>query len=297
VPLSRDRDNVNPSYLRKVRTGVLNVNYEELTSEDVGATWVRDAVGSSKSSDQAVQHVMETRFGENHVTRSVSDIGSANEAVCQGYKVVEGGSMSKEEWARYKAIKGKDGESVVKTSAQLFPTNAGGFIREDEIVPSSEWTTAMSYFGRLVGFIGPRLIGKPVVVQYINDEDNHIEGCFSKGYRGNRSKKGFKRVFGVMTVNLAYCDPANLLEGYSLLLHELAHDKVESNDHLHHEFYDTVNDLGAKLAVLIQDEPKLFDIGTNSFGFTDVQPVWGATPDVSSEGSLVVLRNKAVADK
>jgi hypothetical protein len=63
-----------------------------------------------------------------------------------------------------------------------------------------------------------------------------------------------------MTVNLAYIDPASDFDRYSLLLHELAHDKVECNDHLHHEFYDTVNDLGAKLAVLIQDEPELFDV-------------------------------------
>jgi hypothetical protein len=42
-------------------------------------------------------------------------------------------------------------------------------------------------------------------------------------------------------------------------LHELAHDVVESNDHLHHDFYDTVNEVGAKLAVLIQNEPTLFE--------------------------------------
>jgi hypothetical protein len=100
-----------------------------------------------------------------------------------------------------------------------------------------------------------------------------------------------------MTVNLSYVDPASAVQGYSLLLHELAHDKVYSNDHLHHEFYDTVNELGAKLAVLIHEEPELFETVANSFDLGDVQPVWRATPNVSSEGSLVVLGNKAVADK
>jgi hypothetical protein len=293
VPLSRDRDNVNPSYLRKIRAGVLNAKFEELKDNvAAGAAWVRDAISSSKSSDDAVQHVMNTRFGERHVTRDVRDKGSANEAVSQGHKIIEGGSLTKEEWARYKAVKGKDGESVVKTSAQLFPTDAQGFIREDEIVPFSDWTPTMSHFATLVGVIGPRLIGKPVIVQYINDEDNHIEGCFSKGYRGNRSKKGFKRVFGVMTVNLAYCNPGNLFEGYSLLLHELAHDKVESNDHLHHEFYDTVNELGAKMAILVQEEPELFDIGASCPDVIHIRRLWGVTP--ASEGSFTGLRNKAV---
>jgi hypothetical protein len=110
---------------------------------------------------------------------------------------------------------------------------------------------------------------------------SHIDGCFVTGsldktYRGNKSKKGFTREFGVMTVNLAYVNPASALEGYSLLLHELAHDAVRCNDHLDHKFYDTVNEHGAKLAVLIQEEPELFDTAENSSYFADVQPVWGA---------------------
>jgi hypothetical protein len=89
-----------------------------------------------------------------------------------------------------------------------------------------------------------------------------------------------------MTVNLAYIDPASNFDRYSLLLHELAHDKVECNDHLHREFYDTVNDLGAKLAVLIQDEPQLFEVGTPRCGITHVQPLWHAATarEIYSEG-------------
>jgi len=68
VPLSRDRDNVNPGYLRKIRQGVLNAKFGELTTaEDAAAVWVRDAVSSPKSSDDAVKHVMGVRFGDKHV--------------------------------------------------------------------------------------------------------------------------------------------------------------------------------------------------------------------------------------
>jgi hypothetical protein len=97
--------------------------------------------------------------------------------------------------------------------------------------------------------------------------------CLDRAYRGNKSKKGFTREFGLMTVNLASTDPASAHQGYSLLLHELAHDVVRCNDHLDHKFYDTVNELGAKLAVLIQEEPELFDTAANGYDFTDVQPV------------------------
>jgi hypothetical protein len=230
------------------------------TAEDAAAGWVRDAVASPKSSDEAVKHVMTARFGENHVTRDVRDIGSANEAVSQGFHIVEGGSMTGGEWARVKAIKDENGDPVLKTSAQVAPTDVTGPLTPNLIIPRGKWTPAMRDYANLVGVISPRLIDRGVVVRYINDEGVHIEGCFSRGFRGDKSKKGFTRDWGVMTVNLAYIDPASDFDRYSLLLHELAHDKVECNDHLHHEFYDTVNDLGAKLAVLIQDEPELFDV-------------------------------------
>lgn len=298
VPLSRDRDNVNPSYLRKIRVGVLNKKFEELKSDDAAAaSWVRDAVSSPKSSDEAVKCVMARRFGENYVTRDVKDIGSAKEAVSQGYNVIEGGSMTGEEWARLRAIKDENGKSLLKTSAQVAPTDAVGPLKSSLIIPREDWTTAMQAYAMQVEAISPKLIGKPVAVQFIDNEDVHIEGCFYKGYRGDRSKKGYIRDFGVITVNLAYHDPENDEQKFSLLLHELAHDTVCSNDHLHHDFHDTVEFLGGKLAVLIQGEPDLFDVGANSLTVRGVRPHWGATPNVYSEGSLTALRNKAVSRK
>jgi hypothetical protein len=275
VPPSRDRDNVNPSYLRKIRVAVLNAKFEELKDEEsAAATWVRDAVGSSKSSDAAVKHVMTTRFGQKHVTRDVRDKGSANEAVSQGHKIVEGGSMTGREWERYKAIKDENGESVLKTSAQVAPTDVVGPLTDSLIIPRKDWTAMMHGYAAMVEAIAPNLIGKPVVIQFIDNENVHIEGCFQNGFRGDRSTKGYTRDFGIMTVNLAYTDVDDNEQKYTLLLHELAHDKVCSNDHLHHEFYGTVEVLGGKLAVLIQDDPELFDIGVHCSDFADVQPPW-----------------------
>jgi hypothetical protein len=57
---------------------------------------------------------------------------------------------------------------------------------------------------------------------------------------------------------LAYHDCAEWHANYELLIHELAHHKVQNNDHLRKEFYDTVTMLGAKLAQLALDAPELF---------------------------------------
>jgi len=64
-----------------------------------------------------------------------------------------------------------------------------------------------------------------------------------------------------MTVNLAYhkvTGRKSLADNFDLMLHELAHNTLYSNDHLAQVFYDTVSELGGKLAVLAVTEPKLF---------------------------------------
>jgi len=61
-----------------------------------------------------------------------------------------------------------------------------------------------------------------------------------------------------MDVNLAFHDASDWHNNYELLIHEFAHHAVQSNDHLVDVFYDTVTDLGAKLARLAQTHPSLF---------------------------------------
>lgn len=153
----------------------------------------------------------------------------------------------------------------------------------------------MHAYSALTETLSPKLIGKLVTVTYINNENVRIEGCLDKKFRGDKSKKGFKREFNVMVVNLAYVDPEDVEHTYTLLLHELAHDTVQSNDHPHADFYYTVETLAGRLAALMLDEPRSFDIGANNFILPDVQPQWGPTPEVHSEGSLITLRNKAAS--
>jgi hypothetical protein len=86
-----------------------------------------------------------------------------------------------------------------------------------------------------------------VTVSIIEDEDVPHEGCT----RWQKNSFSFE-------VNLAYHDCSDWVANYELLLHELAHHKVQSNDHLCKEFYDTVTKLGAQLAQLTLDQPELF---------------------------------------
>jgi hypothetical protein len=260
TPLSRDRDNVHPTYLAKIRAGVLNATFSELkTDEDIGATWVKEALAGKNVTSDAVTHVVIKTYGANPVTRSVSDVGSAKETVSKGCQIVEGGAFSKEAWANIKAVKKDDGTSLVRSSAEVAPTNVSGPLSKSLIIPSKLWTKTMKDYAALVSdVLAPRFLGKRVIVEYMDNEDVRIEGCYLDKFRGDKTKRGYQRDFDVIVVNLAYSDPEDTQQMYTLLLHELAHDTVKSNDHLHKDFYTTVEDLGGKLAELMLKEPKLF---------------------------------------
>lgn len=58
--------------------------------------------------------------------------------------------------------------------------------------------------------------------------------------------------------NLAFHNVDDWQGNIYLMLHEFAHHAVQSNDHLNHRFYRTVNQLAAKLVKLAQSKPELF---------------------------------------
>ena len=61
-----------------------------------------------------------------------------------------------------------------------------------------------------------------------------------------------------LELNLAFHDVHDWTENYDAIIHEVAHHRVQSNDHLCREFYDTVTIVGAKLAQIALERPELF---------------------------------------
>jgi hypothetical protein len=61
-------------------------------------------------------------------------------------------------------------------------------------------------------------------------------------------------------LNPAYHDRHNWESNHEVIIHELAHHKVQSNDHLCREFYNTVNQLGANMVMLALNESELFPV-------------------------------------
>ncbi len=243
VPLSYDRDNITPSYARDVYTVVLKemVDYVE-TATEAAATWVPTAIGNTDAmTKEVVDKVLDKRYGEKRASVDPSDKGSKNEAASRGYTVVHGGSLTKEEWNSVKEFQS------MPTTSEVAPTDYNNAIPAKVHKPE-EYTSAMKLYEQLIVDLSPILIGRSVTVSYIEDSDIGFQGC----------TKRWKKDSYVFEINLAFHNIDDPQENYELLLHEMAHHREQSNDHLNHAFYEALNELGARLAQLALKQPDLF---------------------------------------
>jgi hypothetical protein len=239
VPLNIERDGVNPAYLRRIRVAVLNNMHEWITQEDSTSTWVKEAASDPYCSNEAITKVLDERYGKNRVAYDPNDVGANREAASKEFVVIAGGAMSGGEWKNARRAE------AIPPAGQLFPTNLKGKVADKEYDPS-EYDDVMKYYARLVEKISP-LLTAPTTVKFIKDA-RMVAGCYN-------------HVQKVVTVNLAHI---SLMQGrpsqqfLDLLIHELAHDTVRSNDHLNHQFYGACCELGAKLTRLALLQPELF---------------------------------------
>jgi hypothetical protein len=242
IPLNTERDNVTAGYLRALHTIVADQMFEFITPEDAVKPWARVAVETGKLSEEATKHIAKARFGDNAVLYDHSDIGSNKEATSKGANVVSRGAVSPEE----RKVFLQAGALVKAGDVVEFKTNPDLQEAKKTLTPD-EHDDDMKTFVKLIEEVSPILINHAVTVKIIDDPDVKIAGCTR-----------WRKDSFLFEINLAHHDIHYWTKNYELLIHELAHHKVQSNDHLCREFYDTVTNLGAKLAQLTLDQPELF---------------------------------------
>lgn len=230
IPLNQERDNVTPAFLSAIRVAVLNHMSSQLDSELAAEPWVRAAAGDPRVDPEVFKTVISARFGDKSVIYDPSDIGSNREAASHAYTVVTGGSLSAGEWENVRRT------GALTPAGQKFPTNHGTK-EPDKRYTRDEWTPTMQAYARFVEAMSSELVGYEVTVEYIEDRQM-VCGQFFDTY---------------FNVNLAKHDVSNWQRNLELMLHELAHTVVRSNDHLHRDFYSTVGRLGAKLVLLFAE--------------------------------------------
>lgn len=239
IPLNMDRDNVTPAYLRQVRVEVLNHTHNHLTEEDATQSWVRDASADERIEDQAVEKVMDLRFGKQRVAFDPSDPEGNKLAVSQGYTLVHGGTLSSGEWANVKR------SQTILPAGQVTPspkvlTSPDGI----SPVPMDKWTKGMKHIEAYTQKVGHALIGFAPQVEFFASIKLPWAACYGGGRIAfNKSRLGGtwfddKSGQGQIRVN-------------RLLLHEFGHHY--SMDHLSSKYHDALCALGAQLAAVASD--------------------------------------------
>lgn len=245
VPLNKDRDNVPPSYLRKLRTAVLDVMHRHLNAETVRDEWVTEALEGAAA--DTVSSVMDLRFGKKRVSYDPSDPEANSRATAEGYTVVPGGSLPGAVWSNVRAA------GAIKPAGQVLPTQHPRFSLDgiDTEVPRSKWTEAQVSVCEALKVFGEGLLHERtgLSIRIVRDNSNRFAAWYGRG--------------GFLTLNLQvlghrwFEDGAEGLQTkhLDLLLHELGHEWCDN--HLSEDYHGALTRLGAALAMHVADNPKL----------------------------------------
>lgn len=231
IPLSTDRDTVPISYLKTLYAEVLNQTFKDLQPDESSEVWVRQAASSSIISEEAVKTVITKRYGEKVVVGNPRDRNSIDEAISQGFKVIHGRELSKDEWQNVKKAK------AVNSSSDLFPTKmVGGTYVEP--------TPNMLKYAEFAKKLAKRVFGITIEVKFTESEG--VVAQYGDRTLTLNVKATGKAFFESLTVPLL-----------DLTIHELAH---EHGSHTEHTYHQACTKLGAELTMIALKDPGFFNL-------------------------------------
>ena len=249
VPLSFDRDSVPAAFIAKLRALVVSEMAGQLEQADANSLWVKDAVDryGADLSQEAVERIVELRFGPKRVSYDPSDPEANKLAVVKGYQVVHGGNLSGNEWGMVRRTGAILPAGRVTPSPRPYSEDGEQMQEVDE----SSWSPRMHSVVALAKRLGTRLTGVEPAVVIVSK----IGWPFLATYGPGR-----------LTLNLGRLGQKSF-EGdlqpiLDLLLHEVSHHL--EGDHLSQSYHRAITMLGAKMAVLALDEPEVFELRVNT---------------------------------
>jgi hypothetical protein len=242
VPLSLERDNVPPAYLRRLRAETLNQLFQQVQGDEVSTTWVKAATEAPEARPEAVEHVVTQMFGPKRVIFDPSDQEANKLAVSQGYTVIHPRSLSAGQWQHVKE------HQMARPAGQVTPSpkaifGAGG---EDKFIPPDKWQEGMRQIADYTRQMGRHLMGVDVEVQILNDSHASFLACY-----GQR-----KLIYNVGRLGYRWFEGGITQAVDELMIHEFGHEFA--SDHLSEQFHDALCTLGAQMKRLALLTPELF---------------------------------------
>jgi hypothetical protein len=242
IPLPINRNNVHPSYLKRLRGAVLDATADLLTPEQAANKGVTDGIAAAKPATRVV--VMDTRFGEK---RYVTDFNreAGGELFAEGHTPVPPNAFDAETW---KSLKAAD---AIQSANQLRPKHYVAAIP----LPESRITPAMRKFRQFAEMLCHLTLNKSIASW---DWSNN-PGAANVASCGPHGADGI-----VMAVNVGalgaewFSDqPATCTRNIDLLIHELGHHAGAIDCTREHA--NEMTRIAANLAVLMLTRPALFE--------------------------------------
>jgi len=233
VPLSIDRDTVPVSYLKALFAEVLNATYQDIESENSSEVWIRQAVGDKRICREAIKEIVKKRFGEKVVVANPFDKNSIDDALSNGYNVVYGSEMSKEEWGNIRMA------GAMSSSTDLF---GKGFSPSMPCKPTPE----MEKMAILAKKIAKRLLRIDLGVQFIKSPQATEAADF-----GNNTL-----TLNVSRLGNKFFETTVSQESIDLICHELGH---YAGKHTEISYHKLLTKMTGQLVMIALSEPTFFD--------------------------------------
>jgi hypothetical protein len=245
VPLALDRTNVSPAYLRQLREVVFNEAYDVISKGDAQSDLAKVGLAGENAPEEAVQKIIEDRFGEKVVRYDMNDTEANNRAVAAGYVLLHGGHLTGDEWANVKKF------NVAPVSGELFPTPLrhippdapmARYMKEEDL------TDGMKLLRDYSKALARKLLGfhRDIDVLFMREPK----------YPAAATWGGSTLTFNVSRLGYRWFENGACESVNDLLIHEFGHHHC--SDHLDDRYYKGLTKLGAKLTELALEEPEFF---------------------------------------
>lgn len=241
IPLNMERDAVTPAYQKKLSGLVLNATHNLLTKEEANASWVLGGAGSKEVSKDALNTVLDAKFGKGRMVHDPTNQGASTAATNDGRTVVSGGSLPKEVWDQ------------VKEKAPIPTTTSNPDYRDDGIkfspdgkdvsIPESEWSDEMVALTEYAKELHREVHGKAPSVRWLNDPRSYRACYSSNSLTFNYNNLGKNWVERTHTERWYFQDYIDLL------IHEFSH--FGGAKHYDKIFYEACTKNGAKIALYL----------------------------------------------
>jgi hypothetical protein len=246
LPLSFERDNVPPAYLRKLRAEVLNRLYAQITPADAATTWVKAATDAPEAKPEAVNHYLDQVYGQKRVIFDPSDQEANKIAVSQGYGVIYPRQLSSGQWDHVKT------NNLALPAGQVTPSHKVNIERalegsDDSVfLPEAKWTPGLRNIAEFSQKVAKGIGVGQIQVQFTTN----ITANYNAAYGGKRL------IYSVGRLGYQWFEQGVNKAVLSLLIHELAHDRA--GDHLSEAYHDALHDMGASVVMLALEQPGIF---------------------------------------